>query len=488
MDRWQQNERMRRIVEEHRAGYMDRRRFLYLMGGTVGGLALTGLMGCSSNNTAPAATTAPAAPTPQPSSPAATGRKVTVTLWDTEPNPDTTKAYEAIIADFNKLHKDIVIERQGLAWSDLENKLQAALAAGAPPTLSHGQIYTMSAFRSKGLLEKMDDVWNSIGEANLVQPVIDWGKYPDGVYGIVHAWGTDFLCGNNEIAQKAGVDPKSWKRWEDWRRDLPKLQKAPDYYGLSLAGQSFTLNEDLYMWVGSNGGRLFDDKGNPTLTESQVIETLEHWKQVKGYLPPGWANAKYNDTLGALSTGKATQIFTFGRTVGFLRQYSPDKANEKTFAVWPKQLGPSGKEVVTQYDCEVFMLFKRPKEEVDAAKEFLKFFFKPENYIRYCHSVPLHLLPIDKRIFDNAQYKSHPDFKDWQGWLDQQWEYANKGNARPLLMINRSDRDIPWLLESANSGILADMVVDVTEKNVPAQQAAKQAQDRLVDLIAKTKK
>lgn len=484
MERWERDAKVKQLVAEHKAGHIDRRRFLYLLGGTMGALAVGGLAGCVGGGAAPATTGAGT----QPSTPAATGRKVTVTLWDTEPNPDTGKAYEAIIADFNKLHPDIIIERQGLAWSDLENKLQAALAAGSPPTLSHGQVYTMSAFRSKGMLAKLDDVWNDIGENNLVEPVITWGKYSDGVYGIVHAWGCDFLVGNNEIAGKAGVDPTSWKNWAQWRADLPKLQKVPDHYALSLAGQSFTLNEDLYMWVGSNGGRLFDPSGQPTLTEDAVLEALDHWKELKSYLPPGWTSAKYNDTLGALSTGKAAQIFTFGRTVGFLKQYSPDKANEKTFGIWPKQLGPRGKEVVTQYDCEVFMCFDKSKDEVDAAKEFLKFFFKPENYIRYCHSVPLHLLPIDKRIFDNAQYKANPAFKDWKSWLDTQWQYANNGNARPLLMINQSDRDVPWLLEVANSGILADMVVDSVEKGVSVQEAAKNAQERTLKLIQSYKK
>lgn len=460
---------------------LDRRRFLTLLGGVVGGAALGSLAGCgpSSPNSGGGNSGAPATP----------GKKVTVTIWDTEPNADTGKAYDAIIADFQKQYKDIVIERQGLAWSDLENKLQASLAAGSPPTLSHGQVYTMSAFRNKGLIAKLDDVWNSIGEQNIVQPVIDWGKYPDGVYGIVHSWGCDFLCGNSEVAQKAGVDPKSWKTWADWRRDMPKLQKTPDHYALSLAGQSFTANEDLYMWVGSNGGRLFDEKGMPALTGDQVMETLEHWKALKEFMPPGWSNAKYPDTLGALATGKATQIFTFGRTVGYLKQYAPDKANEQVFSVWPKGLGPSGKELVTQYDGEVFMLFnKQNKDEMDAGREFLKFFYKKENYIRYCHSVPVHLLPIDKRVFEDSEYKANPELKEWKSWLDIQWEYATTGRARPLLMINKSDRDVPWLLEIANSGILADMIVDVVDKGLTPKDATKKAQDRANDLVAKFKK
>ncbi|MGZ3495912.1 MAG: extracellular solute-binding protein, partial [Thermodesulfobacteriota bacterium] len=55
--------------------------------------------------------------------------KKVVRVWHTETEPATIAAFQEIINDFEKLHPDITIKQEGLAWGDLEAKLTAALAA-----------------------------------------------------------------------------------------------------------------------------------------------------------------------------------------------------------------------------------------------------------------------------------------------------------------------------------------------------------------------
>ena len=69
------------------------------------------------------------------------GRAVKLRVWHTEPNPATFKAMQEIIADFQKLYPKITVEQQALGWADMENKLLAALAAGAPPDISQSIQY-----------------------------------------------------------------------------------------------------------------------------------------------------------------------------------------------------------------------------------------------------------------------------------------------------------------------------------------------------------
>src|SRR5215510_14541069 len=75
-----------------------------------------------------------------------------VRVWHTETNPASVKAVAEIVARFEKAHPGIKIEAAALAWEDLEGKIQAALAAGAPPELSHGQPITCSAARAAWIL------------------------------------------------------------------------------------------------------------------------------------------------------------------------------------------------------------------------------------------------------------------------------------------------------------------------------------------------
>jgi ABC-type glycerol-3-phosphate transport system substrate-binding protein len=471
MKGWDSDPGLRELVAEHREGILGRREFLARLGATTAGAAAASL--ASSARTASAQ------------------KKIIVTMWDTEPNPATRAAVKAIVEDFHKLHKDIEIQAEGMGWADMDRKLQAAMAAKSPPTASHTQTYVVTSFRAKGLIEPIDDLVKAIGEDRIFPSVLRWLKYPDGKYwGLTHAWGADNLGGRGDYLAGTGVDPRSWKTWDDWLRDLPKLNKAPQYYGVSLAGIPFFVNEDVYMWTGSNGGSLFDDKGNPALESPQVLGMLEFWKKVKPYMPPGWASHDYLETLSAWATGRTAQVYMWGRTAGYIDQYAPpDKRNPDVFQMWPKTIGPMGKAPLTQFDNEPWVFYAdAPKDEKAAAKEFLKFFFRKENYRRYCDSVPVHLLSIFKEDFQDPAYMGHPERKRWKPWLEAQLKWVEIGRAHPLLVCNPQDMLVPWIGDVAAAPILADMTMAVVERGKDPRVAAKEASDKISrDIIGKAK-
>lgn len=469
MEKWFHNGYMKKLVEERKQGILDRRSFLKILGGfTLGAAGL------------------PLIPTQ-----ARGQKKITVTMWDTEPNPITRKVMKEMVADFQRLHPDIEILSEGMGWGDMDRKIQAGLAAGTPPTASHGQTYIVTTFQAKGIIDPLDDLIKSIGKDRIFPSVLKWLEYKGHFYGLTHAWGTDLLSGRGDYAKEAGVNPFAWKTWDDWLKDMPKLNKPPKYYAMALSGIPFFINEDVYMWTGSNGGSLFDKDGNPILDSPQVIGMLEFWKKLKPYLPPGWSSHDYLETLSALATGRVAQTYIWGRTAGYIDQYAPaDQRNPEVFQIWPKTRGPMGKEALTQFDNEPWMIYSAaPKAEKEAAKEFLKFFYKKENYRKYCDSVPVHLNSIFKEDFKDPDYMGHPERKRWRPWLDAQVDFVARERAYPLLICEPRDRMIPWLGDVAGSPILADMVMAVVEKGEDPKKAAKEANLRITrDIIEKWKK
>jgi multiple sugar transport system substrate-binding protein len=468
MRTWHEVPGLKRLVAERREGGLGRRAFLARLGGAAAGAAGLGR-----------------------AAPARAQRKVVVTMWDTEPNPATRAAVKAIVEDFQKAHKDIEIRAEGMGWGDMDRKLQAAMAAKSPPTASHTQTYVVTSFRAKGLIEPVDDVVKALGEDRIFPSVLQWLKYPDGKYwGLTHAWGADNLGGRGDFAREAGVNPQGWKTWDDWLRDLPKLNKPPQHYAMSMSGLPFFANEDVYMWTGSNGGRLFDDQGNPQLESRPVLEMLEFWRKVKAYMPPGWASHDYLETLSFWATGKAAQVYMWGRTAGYIDQYAPpDKRTPDVFQMWPKTIGPSGRQPLTQFDNEPWVIYAdAPADEKAAAREFLKFFFRKENYRRYCDSVPVHLLSIFKEDFQDASYMGHPERTRWKPWLDAQVQWVTMGRAHPLLVCDPRERLVPWLGDVAAAPILADMVMAVVERGRDPRAAARDANEKIVrDIISKVK-
>lgn len=414
--------------------------------------------------------------------PAAAEDKV-VTLWHTEPNPRTVAVMDELVAKYEAMHPGIKIRHEPIPWGDLDTKLQAALAAGAPPDASHGQAYVERSLSAKGLLLPIDEVVESIGEDDIYE-VVKKLNYHDGHYwGLAHAIGTDLIVYRKDIYRKAGVSEQTPKTWDEWLVNLKKIS-ATGTPGLSLAGPGFFLNEEVYMWTGSNGGRLFDEKGRPTFTEKPVIEMLVFWKQLdECCLPKGWLSHTYADTFANLATGKAGEILGWGRGAYEFEKYAPDVVKAGDFGVHPtKPVGPSGKQFLTQLDCEPWMIFKQAKHPQEAI-DFLKFFYETDNYTKYIHSVPTHFFPIRKSVRNSEAYKAHPDLKNWAFWVDAQENVIANYDPRPLMMTEWDDLNLPFIQEVATSGILIDMVTDVLRRDMTPEEATARAQKRAEQLI-----
>jgi multiple sugar transport system substrate-binding protein len=412
-----------------------------------------------------------------------------VRVWHTETEPQTVKAFNDIARRFEARNPGVKIEAEGLAWGDLEGKIMASLAAGNPPELSHGQPITCTALQSKGLLAPLDEVVKAIGEANIWDQVRRVCNIGGKQYGLVHAAGTSLLIYRKDLAEKHGLKaPKTWA-------DLVQAAKALtldtngdgriDIYGISLPGDNLFINILLGELIKANGGQLFDKNNRPMLTDRKMIETLEFWRELARYAPPGWEGHGYLQTFQNLYGQKAAMMLAgYGRGAGMIERFAPkEMANDQTFDVWVKPHGPSGSEPAAQVDEEPWMLFKEAKNTTEAV-EFLKFFYQDNNYLEYIRTVPIHFFPITKSLRQSDAYRKTEMIERWKGWLDAQEQYLEKDQGKPTLVVDWADlTDKPYLMEVLGSGILRDMVIDATVEKMEPAKAAEKAQKRLEDLM-----
>lgn len=416
--------------------------------------------------------------------------KKVVRIWHTETEPKTVAAFQQIINDFEKLNPDITVKQEALAWGDLEAKLTAALAAGAPPDASHGQAVTCASFYAKGLLRDQEDIAEAIGRDNIWEAVRRQCYHGEKYYGIPHSAATSLLVYRKDIFKAKGLKtPQTWDELIKVAEALMEKDKdgRVTRYGLSLPGVGLFINILVGELTKANGGRLFDlTTGRPTFTEKPVIEVLDFYKKLSAtVLPPGWLGHGYLDTFANLATGKAAMLYQgYGRGAGYIEKYAPKgMANPDHFGVMVKPRGPSGKETAAQIDAEPWMIFKNAKYPEEAAK-FLKFFFKEENYINYLHTVPIHLLPTLKSVRKNPAYQANEMVRKWKEWQDMQYFYFEKDLAKPTLITDWNELRLPFGLEILGSGIVPDMVTDAV-RGMPAAQAAAKAQARAEELITK---
>jgi ABC-type glycerol-3-phosphate transport system substrate-binding protein len=414
--------------------------------------------------------------------------KKVVRIWQTETEPQTLAVLNQMAADFEKVRPDVTVKIEGLAWGDLEKKLTAALAAGAPPDAAHGQPITCASFAAKGLLRPLDDLVDAIGKDNLLESFRNLCRKDGRYYGVGHSPASSvFVYRKDLLAQKSLKVPRTW---DDLIAAAEALRETKDgqvaRYGLSMTGQPLFVNIAVGELLKTNGGRLFDGEGRPTLTEKPVVELLEFYKKLNRVLPPGWTGHSYLDTFANLANGKAAMLYqAYGRGVGYIEKYAPKEiADPDHFAVADKLVGPSGKTPAAQLDCEPWMVFKDAKGANEAV-DFLKFFFRDENYIRYLHTVPIHLLPITRSTYANPKYADNATIRKWRPWIDMQEKYFKNDWIKPVLVTDWSDMQKPYLLEVMGSGILVDMVFDAV-KGMPSTEAAAKAQKRVEDLLVQT--
>ncbi len=344
-------------------------------------------------------------------------------VWHTETNPLSRKAIANIVARFEALHPDIKVEAEALAWGDLEGKILAALAAGSPPELSHGQPITCAALQVQGLLLPLDEVVQAIGEDNIWEQIKKVCRVGTHYYGLVHAAGTSLLIYRKDLATQQGIT-KGPETWDDLLRIAEKLTLDTDgdgkidVYGLTISGDNLFINILIGELIKANGGILFDAQNRPHFTDKQMIETLHFLKALTQYLPPGWEGHGYRETFANMYGQKAAMMYQgYGRGASLIEQYAPKQmANTDYFDVWIKPRGPSGSAPAAQVDEEPWMLFKGAKHPKEAI-EFLKFFYQDENYLEYIQSVPIHFFPITKSLRKSQAYHQTPMIQKWKGWL-----------------------------------------------------------------------
>ena len=290
-----------------------------------------------------------------------------------------------------------------------------------------------------------------------------------------------------DLAKKLGIEPP--KTWDDFVKIAEKLtidenkDGKPEIYGLTMPGDNLFINILVGEMMAANGGKLFDDKNRPLFQSRQMLETLDYWKRLTKFMPPGWEGHGYLDTFSNLYGQKAAMMYAgFGRGASLIEQYAPENMrNTETYDVWRKPHGPSGNAPASQVDEETWMLFKGSANP-ELAKEFLAFFYKDENYVEYIKSVPIHFFPITKSLRNSPAYRDIPMVKRWASWLQVQQEDLDKDQARPTLIIDWEDlTNKPYLLQILGSGVLRDMVLDVAVEGKPAAEAPSAASSGRAD-------
>ncbi|MFZ1042322.1 MAG: ABC transporter substrate-binding protein [Anaerolineales bacterium] len=428
----------------------------------------------------PAATATPAAPAPTQAAAAALAptsvpATAAATATDT-PEPTVTPAPNAtqiqfwhgqsgmqgqvlngLVNQFNSTHPDIFVTAtyQG-NYSDLYNKVTAAIAGGAPPDLAVAYQDDISNYIANDAVIPLDSLmkdpqigFTAADLQDIYPSFIDY--YPQAnnqVYSLAFMRSMEVMYYNADMLKAAGFSapPASW---DDFMKICAAVSKAPDVY-------CYEMNTDASRfanWVWGRGGDMLSPDGKTVAFNSQAgLDTLTFLNQLFQQKYATVIAKSFQDQTD-FSLGKIA--FTFGSTAGLpYYKLAIDQAGKVTN--WGIAPSPhtTPNPVVDAYGPSV-TIFKTTTDKERAAFTFLKwlmgtdtnatwakatFYFPARQSTKAALSGFIQANPLYGQAFDWLQYgKQEPTVAAWtpiRGFLaDAQTAIAN-GAASPQEALN----------------------------------------------------
>lgn len=332
----------------------------------VAGLILTG---CG----APAPTAAPSTDAPATAASVATDAAIEpstaalpVELWtyygDTGPAAACVKT---AADDFNAAQSQYVLNIRNLAFTDFNQQLTTAIAAGETPDLIIVDNPDNARYAAAGALQDLTAYVKEWGQADQYLPG-PWNStlWEGKNYGIPLGSNTVVLWINTDLATAAGLDinnpPKTWDEFETWAAAM--TDKANGVYGTALLAKKDETGTFLFLpWILQNGGNI--DK----LDSPESIDALAFWTDLvdKGYAPKSAVTDGFAEIYTQFTSGKAGMMISGTWNVNSIPKDAPDLK-------WMVAALPYAKQPASSLGGENWAMMANGKQP-DGAWEFLKF-------------------------------------------------------------------------------------------------------------------
>jgi len=231
----------------------------------------------------------------------------TIAFWTTEVERDRLAVQNRIASEFTR-GTGIGVRVIPVEENLLGERVAAAFAAKALPDVVYHPIDLAIGWAEAGILDgrTASEVISELGKETFAAAPLDLVRVPGG-YGAVPAdgWGQMLLYRKDLFREKNLPVPD---RWERILAAAKALHDPPRLWGFEVAtdpGQVYT-QQVFEHFALSNGARLTDKGGTVRLNTPEMVETLEFYKSLSKFTPPG--NLYWLHTRMDYLSGRAAMI------------------------------------------------------------------------------------------------------------------------------------------------------------------------------------
>ena len=326
-----------------------------------------------------------------------------VTFWHAMAGP-LGKVLTEIIDSFNFSHQGSPIKPVLVGnYSTLAQKLVGAVAVNRPPVLSQvfgswaaefmeaDKIVPIQFYIDNGVIPKatIDDMLDAFAKENAWDGRFVMFPFNKSVMVLYY---------NKDMLEKHGFThpPRTWDEFWDYARELTVDEDGdgkPEVYGTAMNISVWLFTVLLY----HNGGRLFDDHGNPVFNSPEGVAALEYLVNLvdSGYCYIASGYSHQDD----FASQRVAMIMASSVSYSFMK----NKITDFELGVAPL---PHGKDSLMVISGTNVVLFKAVSEEKRRrAAEFVAYFTSPEIQARWAAHTGY--VPITHKGFNDPYLKEN---------------------------------------------------------------------------------
>jgi len=383
-----------------------------------------------------------------------------------ESNPRAIKVYEKINADFKaETGIEVVMEYPGFA--NIAKRVATLIAAGTPAEIVW---YGAGQAMELALQDQLADVGDVIR---------DVGGIPDNLRFVYQ--GADrsiptsqqFVYGwyRSDKYEEHGLEPIM--TWEHYLQVAETLNNPPTMYGAVVpsahTGPAHLLIETMFRTNDVHWFRYNESKGAYEVhldqgdNKKRAVETLEFLNALHQFSPEA-SNYGYGDLINSFVSEKTANAYYVGARL-LIQVIDNNRRIEDVTK--PVRLPPR---LADKYYLSIQGFHVNKNANVDAAKQYCKFFMQHPDYIEWLHSVPLHITPAQREILHSEKYQDNDIIQrhmDVLHFLDSIWGdgvpdyYWDGPKLNPLTGLYSNDNLGGWMIAARNiQGLEASEVVD----------------------------
>jgi len=421
----------------------------------------------------------------------------TIYYWTQQTQSERLENIRALLDVFEILNPDVKVELLGVDENDFSAQFAAAGETQNRPALIEAtQILSMSLDQEGVIDGKANaDVINTIGANEYLSGSLELVESADGFYGVPFHFFLQGIWYRTDWFEEAGLEaPTSWENIKKAAEHFYKPENKQ--YGILLGTQPDNFTQQVFtQFAATNNAHLFNENGELAIDSPEFIETVEMYKELAQYNPPGpqtWRARDYyiqgklpmffysTYIMDDLSTAEAAQSSLTNENFGDLEggEFDAELVNKTGFVpVISNASDASYGELST-----LSIITNDNAAVTEAAKRLATFFYQEENYVPYLH-VAVGLMPAMNSTIQSESFLNDPKGAYARYGGDRIVEIASGvGEIKDFLSLN--GQPVPEASQILAKNILAETLYNIVidDKDVVSEiEMAKKKMQSVVE-------